>query len=116
MSIYDTKQNEDSLERRLLDANPIIEAFGNAKTVTNENSSRFCKHTHMKFTEYGYIHSANIEAYLLEKSRVAHVPLKERNYHIFYQILAACAQNEPRLAKYELPDPSVNFKLIGEGL
>ena len=100
MSIYDTKQTEDSLERRLIDANPIIEAFGNSKTVTNENSSRFCKHTHMKFTEYGYIHSANIEAYLLEKSRVALVPSGERNYHIFYQILAACAAKDPKMDKY----------------
>jgi len=84
VSIYDTKKHEDSLERRLLDANPILETFGNSKTIANENSSRFCKHTHVKFVEFGFVHSANIEAYLLEKSRVVHAPPKERNYHIFY--------------------------------
>jgi len=89
MSIYDTKKIEDSLERRLLDANPILETFGNARTNSNENSSRFCKHTHIKFTEFGAIYSSSIQAYLLEKSRVVTVPLGERNYHIFYQLLAA---------------------------
>ena len=73
----------------MLDANPILESFGCAKTVSNENSSRFCKHTHVRFTEYGKVHSADIEAYLLEKSRVVHVPSNERNYHIFYQLMAA---------------------------
>lgn len=81
---------DDSLERRLHDANPILESFGNSMTSSNANSSRFCKHTHVKFTEFGFIYSANIEAYLLEKSRVVHIPSMERNYHIFYQLLAAC--------------------------
>ena len=84
MSIYDTDKAEDSLERRLLDTNPILEAFGNAKTTSNDNSSRFCKHTHVKFTEYGFTYSSNIEAYLLEKSRVVHARDGERNFHIFY--------------------------------
>ena len=84
LSIFATKKQEESLERRLLDANPILEAFGNAKTIANDNSSRFCKHTHVKFTEFGAIFSAKIEAYLLEKSRVANTPANERNYHIFY--------------------------------
>ena len=88
-SIYDTVKQEESLERSLLDANPILETFGNSKTFSNENSSRFCKHTHVKFAEFGYIYCANIEAYLLEKSRVVHVGQGERNYHIFYQVIAA---------------------------
>lgn len=91
MSILNTNKKEASLERHLLDASPILETFGNSKTVANDNSSRFCKHSHMKFVEYGFVHSAHIEAYLLEKSRVVHVPANERNYHIFYQVLAAHA-------------------------
>ena len=117
ISIFDTKKNEDSLERRLYDCNPILESFGNSKTIANENSSRFCKHTHVKFTEFGFIHSADIEAYLLEKSRVVHVPTNERNYHIFYQVLAAFAANNPRVTRYGegggLSDTS--FKILGTG-
>ena len=74
MSLFDTQKHVDSLERRLMDANPVLETFGNAKTQNNQNSSRFCKHTHIKFTEFGAIHSAKMQASLLEKSRVVHVP------------------------------------------
>jgi len=107
---------QDSLERRLQDTNPILEAFGNAKTVQNLNGSRFCKHTHIKFTEFGFVYSAHIEAYLLEKSRLVHLGKNERNYHIFYQILAAISAGDERLSKYELAsaDPS-HFKILGDG-
>lgn len=90
-SIFDANSEEDSLERSLLDCNPILETFGNSKTISNENSSRFCKHTYVKFAEFGTIYCANVEAYLLEKSRVVDAPINERNYHIFYQVLASAA-------------------------
>ena len=114
MTINDTNMSEDSLERRLLDANPILEAFGNAKTMQNWNGSRFCKHTHIKFTEYGFIYSASIEAYLLEKSRLVFLPQNERNYHIFYQVLAAINAGDERLSKYQLSnaDPR-SYSILG---
>ncbi|KAG2460528.1 MYH4 protein, partial [Polypterus senegalus] len=76
-----------TLEDQIIQANPLLEAFGNAKTVRNDNSSRFGKFIRIHFGPSGKLSSADIETYLLEKSRVTFQLSAERSYHIFYQIL-----------------------------
>ena len=85
------------LAQRVLQANPVLESFGNARTVRNDNSSRFGKFTKILFDARGYIQGAAISTYLLEKSRlVSHAP-GERGYHVFYELCAG-AQRDTRKA------------------
>uniref|UniRef100_A0A8C6JUV5 Uncharacterized protein n=1 Tax=Melopsittacus undulatus TaxID=13146 RepID=A0A8C6JUV5_MELUD len=77
-----------TLKDQILSANPLLEAFGNAKTVRNDNSSRFGKFIRIHFGTSGKLASGDIETYLLEKSRVTFQLKAERSYHIFYQILS----------------------------
>merc|ERR1712168_1226907 len=86
------------LDEQVVEANPLLEAFGNAKTTRNNNSSRFGKFIRCHFNQTGKLAGADIESYLLEKNRVIHQGAAERNYHIFYQMLYAMTDEE--LASY----------------
>uniref|UniRef100_A0AAR2KV15 Myosin heavy chain 7 n=1 Tax=Pygocentrus nattereri TaxID=42514 RepID=A0AAR2KV15_PYGNA len=87
-------EKKGTLEDQIIQCNPALEAFGNAKTIRNDNSSRFGKFIRIHFGVSGKLASADIETYLLEKSRVTYQLKAERDYHIFYQILS---QRKPEL-------------------
>ncbi|XP_071578989.1 myosin heavy chain, muscle-like isoform X14 [Temnothorax nylanderi] len=81
-------KKKGSLEDQVVQTNPVLEAFGNAKTVRNDNSSRFGKFIRIHFGPSGKLAGADIETYLLEKARVISQQTLERSYHIFYQIMS----------------------------
>ncbi|CAH1232996.1 MYO5B [Branchiostoma lanceolatum] len=85
------------IEKRILDSNPILEAFGNAGTVRNHNSSRFGKFIQLQFNRSCHLVGASIQTYLLEKTRVVHQAQGERNYHIFYQLYHGMSDEEREL-------------------
>ncbi|CAI0433993.1 unnamed protein product [Linum tenue] len=107
-----------TVEQQVLESNPVLEAFGNAKTVRNNNSSRFGKFVEIQFDKHGRISGAAIRTYLLERSRVCQVNDPERNYHCFYLL---CAAPQEEIEKYKLDHPktfhylnqSKCFELVG---
>lgn len=87
-------EGKTSIEQQVLQSNPILEAFGNARTIRNDNSSRFGKYINIAFSGQGQLLRASIDTYLLEKVRLIHQTAGERNFHVFYQFLQAATENE----------------------
>lgn len=98
--------NQGSIQQQILEANPLMEAFGNAKTLRNDNSSRFGKWIAINFNnKRGQIIGGSITQYLLEKSRVVRLSAGERNYHIFYQMCTTASTDPAFGMEYKLQDP-----------
>ncbi|XP_069505320.1 unconventional myosin-IXb isoform X3 [Ambystoma mexicanum] len=97
------------VERTILGAGPVLEAFGNAKTAHNNNSSRFGKFIQVNYLENGIVRGAVVEKYLLEKSRLVSQEKDERNYHVFYYLLLGVTEEERR--EFQLKQPEDYFYL-----
>ncbi|XP_038979492.1 myosin-6-like isoform X2 [Phoenix dactylifera] len=91
-----------TVEQQVLESNPVLEAFGNAKTVRNNNSSRFGKFVEIQFDQRGRISGAAVRTYLLERSRVCQISDPERNYHCFYML---CSAPQEDIERYKLENP-----------
>ncbi|XP_039099239.1 unconventional myosin-IXb isoform X2 [Hyaena hyaena] len=97
------------VERTILGAGPVLEAFGNAKTAHNNNSSRFGKFIQVNYLESGIVRGAVVEKYLLEKSRLVSQEKDERNYHVFYYLLLGVSEEERQ--EFQLKQPGDYFYL-----
>nr|XP_048687272.1 unconventional myosin-IXb isoform X4 [Caretta caretta] len=97
------------VERTILGAGPVLEAFGNAKTAHNNNSSRFGKFIQVNYLENGIVRGAVVEKYLLEKSRLVSQEKDERNYHVFYYLLLGVSEEERK--EFHLKQPEDYFYL-----
>lgn len=91
-----TKNQPMTVEYQILNSNPILESFGNSKTIRNNNSSRFGKYIEVNFDSSNHVIGCNITAYLLEKTRVVKLSTNERNYHIFYMLVSGASIEQRR--------------------
>ncbi|KAL4608041.1 unconventional myosin-IXb [Arapaima gigas] len=98
------------IERTILGAGPVLEAFGNAKTAHNNNSSRFGKFIQVNYLENGVVRGAMVENYLLEKSRLVSRGKNERNYHVFYYLLAGASEEDRKEFKLLHPEEYLYLK------
>uniref|UniRef100_A0A8C7D5P1 Unconventional myosin-VI n=1 Tax=Oncorhynchus kisutch TaxID=8019 RepID=A0A8C7D5P1_ONCKI len=100
------------IDERIVEANPLLEAFGNAKTVRNNNSSRFGKFVEIHFNEKNTVVGGFVSHYLLEKSRICQQSQEERNYHIFYRLCAGASEDIRTKFHLESPD---TFRYLNRG-
>uniref|UniRef100_A0A8C7RF58 Unconventional myosin-VI n=1 Tax=Oncorhynchus mykiss TaxID=8022 RepID=A0A8C7RF58_ONCMY len=105
---YGTGQD---IDERIVQANPLLEAFGNAKTVRNNNSSRFGKFVEIHFNEKSKVVGGFVSHYLLEKSRICMQSKEERNYHIFYRLCAGASEDIRQRLHLDSPDSFRHVKL-----
>lgn len=96
-------KDSDNIETRVLESTPVMEAFGNAKTLRNDNSSRFGKFIEVQFDANGVVIGAKVRTYLLERSRIVRQAIGERSYHVFYQL---CKVNRDRILFADLKGAS----------
>ncbi|KAM4624831.1 myosin VIb isoform 3-T3 [Polymixia lowei] len=106
---YGTGQD---IDERIVEANPLLEAFGNAKTVRNNNSSRFGKFVEIHFNEKNAVVGGFVSHYLLEKSRICMQSNEERNYHIFYRLCAGASEDIKKRLHLDSPD---SFRYLNRG-
>ncbi|XP_012723263.2 myosin VIb isoform X2 [Fundulus heteroclitus] len=100
------------IDERIVEANPLLEAFGNAKTVRNNNSSRFGKFVEIHFNDKNAVVGGFVSHYLLEKSRICMQSNDERNYHIFYRLCAGASEDLKKTLHLDSPD---NFRYLNRG-
>ncbi|KAJ3157501.1 cytochrome c oxidase subunit 1, partial [Irineochytrium annulatum] len=105
-------ETESWVQQQVLEANTVLESFGNAKTVRNNNSSRFGKFIQVQLNARTQIVGASIVSYLLEKSRIARQSPTERNYHVFYEFMAGCSDEERK--RYGLLDTCEEYHYLSQ--
>ncbi|XP_076090328.1 chitin synthase chs-2-like [Mytilus galloprovincialis] len=110
--VYMSPNGNDDLHNKIVQVNPLLEAFGNAQTIINDNSSRFAKFLELSFDESGQVIGAAIRDYMLEKARVVTCNEGERNFHIFYYLFAGASKQQ--LSDLNLSE-SKNYRIMKGG-
>ncbi|KAL3826230.1 hypothetical protein ACHAXA_006258 [Cyclostephanos tholiformis] len=104
-------RHDVGIEEQVLQSNPILESFGNARTIRNDNSSRFGKFIEIRFDSYGTLVGASVETYLLEKVRLICQSEGERNYHVFYEMLRGMSDDDKRRFLLDEYDTPMDFRI-----